>query len=420
MKIGDRLRFFRIQQNKTQDELASGVISISYLSKIENNQSLPSLEVVDRLCERLGIRFLDEEEPMLLDELKDWYKLIISGEKEELNNLYPEIKDQMDRAKDSTTLVYFMLFEVRYFLQVRRLDEARKSLEKIHEIADIFTEELNYYLFKFAGLSNYIHEKYNDAYDCYKKAESIMLRTVLEKWEEADLYYSLGLTTSQLWKSTLCINYTNQALAIYQAHYNYKRSAECQILLGISYRRSDELSKAEDSYLLADKIANTLNNSNLKGFIHHNLGYLYSMQGKSDGAIKHYEKSILFHEEVNYKQTFPTIHSIISEHYKKGDYKNGLDWVRKGLKNLENSDNECIEFYYHFKTYQYLMTTHTIEFEEFLKGKVIPYFTEQNKSLFVADYSEILAKYYEKTFKYKLSSQYLKISIQALKKINNI
>ncbi len=393
MKIGDRLRFFRIQQNKTQDELASGVISISYLSKIENNQSLPSLEVVDRLCERLGIRFLDEEEPLLLEELKDWYKLIISGEKEEVENLYPKIKDQMDRSRDSTSLVYFMLFELRYFLQIRRIEEAKKSLEKLHEIADIFTEELNFYLYKFNGLFDYINEKYNDAYICYKKAESILLRSVFEKWEEADLYYSLGLTTSQLWKVTLCINYTNQALAIYQTHYNYKRSAECQILLGISYRRSDELIKAEESYLLADKIANTLNNSNLKGFIHHNLGYLYSIQGKTELGIKHYEKSIAFHEDVNYKQTFPTIHAIIKEFYHKKDYKYGMKWVNEGLDKLTGSE-DTIEYFYHFTTYKYLMTESTIEFEGFLKELVIPYFEKQNNYKYVADYSDVLARYF--------------------------
>jgi transcriptional regulator with XRE-family HTH domain len=419
MKIGDRLRFFRIQQNRTQEELANGVISISYLSKIENNQSLPSLEVVDRLCERLGIRFIDEEEPTLLEDLRDWYNLMVVGEKEEVEKLYPIMKEQTSYSKDSTSLVYFMLFELRYFLQVRRLEEAKKSLEKLSEISDIFTEDLNYFLYKFTGLYGYIDEKYSMAYENYKKAESILFRNVFEKWEEADLYYSLGLTSSQLWKVTLSINYTNLALAIYQSHYNYKRSAECQILLGISYRRSNELKKAEESYLLADKIATTLNNSNLKGFIHHNLGYLYTVQGKADLAIKHYEQSILCHEEINYKQTFPSIHSIIAESYNKNDYKNGIRWINNGLEKLGDG-NEFVEYYYHFKTYQYLMTNQTMEFEVFLKEQVIPYFEEQKKHKYIADYSEMLASYYEKNYKYKLSSYYLKTSNQALKRINNI
>ncbi|MBM7663231.1 transcriptional regulator with XRE-family HTH domain [Bacillus mesophilus] len=418
MKIGDRIRFFRIQQNKTQEDLASGVISVSYLSKIENNQSLPSLEVVDMLCERLGIRFIDEEEPTLLDELNDWYKMLVGGDKEEIEKLYPLMKEKSNTSKDSTSLVYFMLFELRYYLHLRKMNEAKKSLDKLHEISDIFTEDLNYYLSKFSGLFHYIEEKYSEAYDFYKKAESILIRNVFEKWEEADLYYSLGLTSSQLWKASLCINYTNQALAIYQAHYNYKRSAECQILLGISYRRSNEFKKAEESYILADKIATTLNNANIKGFIHHNLGYLYSIQGKTDLAIKHYEKSICFHEVENYKQTYPSIYSIIVAYYNNNDFKNGIKWVNKGFEKLVDAEDE--EYYYHFKCYRYLMTEQTPEFEDFLKEKVIPFF-EANKSFkYVADYSEILSLYYEKKYKYKQASFYLKVSNNALKKISNI
>lgn len=417
MKIGDRIRFYRIQQNKTQEDLANGLISVSYLSKIENNLSLPSLEVVDMLCEKLGIRFIDEEEPSLLEELKDWYKLIIYGSKEQVNIQYDKFKEEMKESRDSTALVYFMLFELRFFLQQRMLNEANKALQKLREIADIFTEDLNYYFNKFTGLFEYLNENFEDAYDKYKKAESILVRNVYEKWEEADLYYSLGLASSQLWKVTLSIHYTNQALAIYQVQYDLKRSAECNILLGISYRRTNEYKKAEECYLLADTIANNINNSNIKGFIHHNLGYLYSTNGQHDKAIYHFGKSIEFHEE--YNKTFPTIHSIISENYKKGDYENGLKWVQDGLLKLGDS-KEYVEYFYHFKTYQYLMTEQTVEFEHFLKEEVIPYFQKHNKNKFIADYSEVLAKYFERSHKYKQSSYYLNLANAALKKINNI
>ncbi|WP_246941895.1 helix-turn-helix domain-containing protein [Bacillus pinisoli] len=421
MKIGDRIRFFRIQQNKTQEELANGVISVSYLSKIENNQSLPSLEVVDMLCERLGIRFIDDEEPTLLEELNNWYKTMIDGDKAELERLYPILLDKASTTRDSTSLVYYMLFELRYFLHKRQYQVAKKLLNKLNEISDIFTEELNYYLSKFTGLSLYLEEKYSEAYDLYKKAESILIRNVFEKWEEADLYYSLGLTTSQLWKSSLCVNYTNQALAIYQAHYNYKRSAECQILLGITYRRSNEFKKAEESYLLANKIATTLNNANLKGFIHHNLGYLYSTQEKVDLAIKHFEKSIEVQTllDDNNKQILPSIFSIIVELYNKNDAVNGIKWVRRGLELIEKGE-ELKEFFYHFKTYDYLLTEQTDEFEDFLKEDVIPYFEAQHNFKFVAEYAEILACYFESKYKYKQASYYLRISNKALKKISNI
>lgn len=419
MKIGDRIRFYRIQQNKTQEDLANGLISVSYLSKIENNLSLPSLEVVDMLCEKLGIRFVDEEEPNLLEELKDWYKLMILQEKEEVECRYEELKEKTKQSRDSTSLVYFMLFEYRYFLLKRDLYEAENLHKKISEISDILTDELNYFNYKFIGLYDYLNNSYQSAYNNYKKAESILLRSVFDKWEEADLCYSLGLTSSQLWKVTLCIKYTTQALAIYQAHYNYKRSAECQILLGISYRRSEEFEKAEESYLLADKIANTLNDSKLKGHIHHNLGYLYSMQSKSEEAILHYEQSFLYNEQAERSGRLLNILCLVLEYYKLGDYEKGLNWVRKGQEWLK-SEEHFNEYSLHFRTYEYLMTETNEDFELFLKEKVIPFFEKKNNSKYVSDYSEELARYYERSHKYKLASNYYRLANMTLKKINNI
>lgn len=37
MDIGSKIKIFRIQKNLKQEDLAKGIISVSYLSKIENN-----------------------------------------------------------------------------------------------------------------------------------------------------------------------------------------------------------------------------------------------------------------------------------------------------------------------------------------------------------------------------------------------
>ncbi|UOK59254.1 helix-turn-helix domain-containing protein [Bacillus sp. OVS6] len=77
MEIGSRIRFYRIQQNKTQEELSRGIISTSYLSKIENNQTTASIEVLDYLCNRLDINLIEEEEIPLMKSLFDWYHDIV-------------------------------------------------------------------------------------------------------------------------------------------------------------------------------------------------------------------------------------------------------------------------------------------------------------------------------------------------------
>lgn len=418
MKIGERIRFYRHQQNMTQEELAKGIISISYLSKIENNQSIPSNEVIQLLCNRLNILLIDEEVPDLLERLKDWYKGIIYQDKEVVVKEYASLKQTIDEKKDSNSMIYFLMFELRYHLLKRDLDKAKQQIEKINEISTLLTSELLYYFQKFQGLYAYLRNQFTESYAKYKRAEGILPSHVFEKWEEADLYYSIALVSSRLWKVSICLRYTNQALAIYQAIYDYKRSAECQILLGISYQRSGEWKKAEESLLLTSKIADTLNDLNLKGMVHHNLGYLFSLQEKSELAIEHYLKSIKYRKEHDFTRRLHTILSLVMEYYKTKDFEKAKDWVDQALTLLKDSNESLLEYEYHFKTYQYLINdSQNEEFENFMREKVIPFFSSHNMYEYLASYAEILASYYENSYRYKLSSQYFRVSNDAFRNI---
>ncbi|WP_243355693.1 helix-turn-helix transcriptional regulator [Bacillus litorisediminis] len=417
MKIGERIRFYRLQQNKTQEELASGIISVSYLSKIENNQCLPSVEVLTLLCSRLNISLHDGEESNIHERLKDWYKSIINRDKDFAAKEYEELKGIINQ-KDSTSLLYFMMFELRFHLLNRNIHSAVTQIERLQEYTTILSGDLLYYFLKFQALCAYLQNQFTDAYEKYKKAEGLLASNVFEKWEEADLYYSIALTSSRLWKVSICLRYTNQALGIYQAIYDFKRSAECQVLLGISYQRSGEWKKAEESLLLTSKIADSLNDINLKGMVHHNLGYLFSLQEKSDLAIEHYTKSIEYRNHGDDTRKLHTIFSLVMEYYKVNDFDKALTWVHLAFTILESLDQKLTEYEYHFKTYYYLLNRcESEEFENFMKDEVIPYFAEHNMYEYLATYAEILATYYEKAYRYKLSSQYFRVSNDALRNI---
>ena len=75
--IGLLIKMARIQQNMKQVSLAKGICSTSYLSKIENNQTIPSEDVLQLLLERLELDYEDlstEQELKFLSELYSLYK----------------------------------------------------------------------------------------------------------------------------------------------------------------------------------------------------------------------------------------------------------------------------------------------------------------------------------------------------------
>ncbi len=57
--IGDKLRKLRTDKHMTQQELASGICTRSMLSHIEHGDTQPSLDLLEKLCARLGIRPAD-------------------------------------------------------------------------------------------------------------------------------------------------------------------------------------------------------------------------------------------------------------------------------------------------------------------------------------------------------------------------
>ncbi|MCA1031230.1 helix-turn-helix transcriptional regulator [Bacillus timonensis] len=419
MEIGNRLRFYRIQQNMTQEDLANGIISVSYLSKIENNQTSASIDALEMLCKRLGIKLIEEEELTLLKELNEWYYSIVHRNKDEAMARYEKYADIIQSTNDSTAYIHFVLFELRYFLLNREMDKAKEQLSKINLFKDIFDNQLSYYYHKFVGLYHYLLNKFFDAKNHYKLAERILNNSIhFEKWEEADLYYSIALTYSQVGKMALCSNYSQLALSIFQSIYDLKRSAECQILLGICYLRTEEYSLAEENYRLAAKVAQTMNDDNLLGIIHHNLGYLYSLKKEIHQAIYEYEKSLEYKKEKNALGRLRTIHSLVDEYYKLNDLEKCKIWIDEGMSLLQGEIHR--EYKIHFTIFEHILEDSHMNFEKYMEKEALPYFEKQENYLQVLKYAEMLAKHYEKKNKYKQASLYYSKTIKALKQQNYI
>jgi len=423
LKIGDQLKFYRIKNHMTQEEVANGIISVSYLSKIENNQALPSEEVLHLLCRRLGMNMAAENGN---DDVKKqillWYKEITSRNKSEAVRTHKKLRKRIEKVKEAELLAYFLLFELRYYLLLKNLDAANKSLIKLQELQSTFDDTMKYYYFKFLGLFFYCKNKYKTALEYYKNAEKLFQGKFFEKWEEADFYYLLALVHSQLWKIISCINYTQHALSIYQSEYDLKRSAECHILMGISFRRYGEIDKALQSYFLAQKIVRMINETELLGIIEHNIGYLMSVKSEHKEAIKYYKKSLGYKQNADLQSKFVTLFSLVRQYFLIEDFANGMRKIQEALLLIQNERNmeDYYEYYLHFKVYEYLMSSNlNEEFEEFMQKEVLPYFEGRKKHEDIAQYAEYMARYYEERHRYKLAGKYYKISYQSLKNIIN-
>ncbi|WP_223700920.1 helix-turn-helix transcriptional regulator [Sutcliffiella deserti] len=415
MDIGSKLKFFRIQRNLKQDDLARGIISVSYLSKIENNLTSPSEEVLKLLCERLGVSLIERNDETVLNELMSWYKLMMTSNSVEIKKRYEELSMSI-QSVNTRTYMYFVLFELRYFLYLNDLERSKLQIEKLQQFHDILDVEMNYYFEKFFAIYTYRLNNYTGALEHLKSAERLLQRnTIFESSEEADLFYLFGLTYSQTTKVPISITYTSKALNIFQASYDLKRSAECQVLLGICYRRIGEFDRSEESYLLAQKLSESLNNTYLQALIFHNLGKLYSMQSLHKQAIEEFEKSYYLKEDRSLESRLNSIYCLIIEYDYLKDSGQCRKWLDTG-RTLINESKELLEYEYYFSIFEYLLSDNFEELDVQFQEAFLPYFQEQELNEPIIKYSERLALYFESCYKYKKASFYYSLCYQELKK----
>jgi transcriptional regulator with XRE-family HTH domain len=154
--IGSAIRLKRKELKMTLEEGAEGICSISYLSKLENNQIDPNLDFVDQLIERFGIR-----EQIHYDEQKYQNDLIELTEKmvmqEELTRSY--IEGYQDREDHQARVIHLIEMALRKDFHVV-LDHFKVVTQFIPHLKQ---EELTLVLLSVCE-SLITSEQYRDAY----------------------------------------------------------------------------------------------------------------------------------------------------------------------------------------------------------------------------------------------------------------
>ncbi|MFZ3591778.1 tetratricopeptide repeat protein [Bacillus sp. DJP31] len=418
MSIGEKIRLYRLNKGLTQSELSNGIISVSYLSKIETNQINTNEETLILLFDRLGMPFHSSKVLNYMPMLNEWYhtfahKQETDAAKETLNIL---LKNNIDSNGDFNVIILFYLYQYRYYLGIRDLESAEQLILKLNSYYgnDLIKGKHRYFYFKFKGLHNYLKNDLDECYQALKISEEHFTNFVFDKWEEGDLKYLIALVSSRTWRIMLSVSYANEALLVYQALLHVKRCSECLMILGINYRRSMDWIKAEAFYKQALELADNLNSEILKSNILHNLGYVYSSQGNSELAVQYYLKGLN-----NDKNDILSLYSLSKEYRLMGKTDECLKWTELGMEISEDKNDKA--HYFHFKLNKYLLTDDlNLEYSSFLKEDIIPYFEKEKHYEFVSFYCNLLGDFYTNNRKYKDASIYYKKSLNALEKLKNL
>jgi HTH-type transcriptional regulator, quorum sensing regulator NprR len=415
--VGQRIRYYRKTKGLTQEELAQGICSVSYLSKIEKGDAKSSEEVINLLCERLGISPEEVDESKILEMLNEWNMMMVDRRFEEANEASFNIEERMKGVSEPNLLLRHKLFKARYLLvqSYPKYDAAKEQLEEVKELFEQLPNDLKFYYYTFKGMYNNFSKQYQKALKYFHKADKQFIQTSnIADIEAATVYYFIALTHNYLMHISSVANYSYKAVSIFDREYCYSRSADCQILLGLSYRRARNYEKAKYHLNLALKYATVFKDTFTSGIIYHNLGYVASCQKEHVKAIEYLKKSIQFKESQSSQNTANTLYVLANEYHEVGEKKTSLDLIKKGLE-LTKEDQEV---YHHLRILKYQVTNvDDTEFITFLTKEAIPYFEEKGILEYEAIYSELVADMYFEQGLYKKASLYYRIANNARKNI---
>ncbi|ASK61166.1 transcriptional regulator [Virgibacillus phasianinus] len=411
METGPFIKLQRIKQGMTQEELAEGIVSMSYLSKIENQKTEPSSEVISLLCTRLGVQRDDDKEVSIKEKCQEWYDLLFeTNDKQVITEKYEELESLLSNIH-SDNLILFEIHRIRYYLVLSKFDLALEQINKLNEISNTFDSLHQFYWYKFKGNYNSSNGEFNQAMRMYKLSEEKLNQISIDEEYEADLQYTIAVTHSKLRNTLESIEYAKRALDTFQIKYNFFRCAQCHILLGISHRRISVYDKAIKNYNLALHLAKLSKNKQLIQLTNQNLGVLYSTKGEAKEAIKFFT-AIVDDEEVYIGERLAAISSLVAEYYNLYNIDEAKEKIEQGYKLIEQFKNfeDCRVYYYIIKSYDYEITNQHEKFENILIQEFIPYLKKHKDYANLVIYARMLGKHYEKLHIYKEATKYYKLA----------
>ncbi|WP_430788422.1 helix-turn-helix domain-containing protein [Virgibacillus flavescens] len=421
METGPFIKLQRIKQGMTQEELAEGIVSMSYLSKIENQKTDPSQEVISLLCTRLGVQRDDDKEITIKEKCQEWYDLLfVTNDRKVIVEKYQELENLLNHIH-SDNLILFEIHRIRYYLVLQEIDKALEQINRMNEVSTSFDTLHQFYWYKFKGNYNSTIREYNQAMRMYKLAEEKLNQIKIAEEYEADLQYTISITHSKLRNTLESIEYANKAIDTFQMQYNFIRCAQCHIVLGISYRRIGMYEKAIKNQNLAKHLGEINQNKQIVQLANQNLGYLYTAKGETKEAIYYYNQ-VIDDDIVNAGEKLAAITSLIREYYKIFNIDKTKEMIKAGQEILElnKKDDSYKLFRLIILTYQYAVSHEFELFESTIINEFIPYLKKNKDYANVVVYASMLAAHYEKLSKYKDSVKYYKVASLAYEELINL
>ena len=422
MQVGDKLRQLRIYKGLSQAELAEGICSTAYLSKVENCKTSPSTNFIEKITKKL------EVEPSVFSTDKSIYYTKLIRQLEEKAKQQEELNE-----KDVSTL-YLALYEtlsmdlhvkvfnllMRYYIKNKYHSEAQKLYELCEKMIPMETELLiedAHDIFSFYNLLGnyfYMQQQFQSADYYYTKAKDYGVKSNLEL---AKTYYNLSLTKQRIFDDMhISLIYAKQAYDLFNQEEAHSEIINVLISMIVQYIYNQNFDAASHALQAAyDKLEQKPEEKNKTTIfmLEYYNGRLHEVMGNEEAALQKYiELTETKEEHASLVYVYQSMVNI---------YFNQKQWMKVQIY----CDKAMLLAEKYQLNYIYIQLIEVRAKLLLIRQDELGYIKEMKRALFLArevslgklikEIAQTLGDYYMESRFYKKASEYYKEALQAPK-----
>lgn len=272
--LGSIIKVNRLMQNMSQTALVEGICVPSYLSRIENAEIVPSMEVVNEIFDALGLTYYDEEAFIKKHQqlFEDYVHALLEDELGLAIDLYNKIHEDEDKLMSSPIIIDFLL--VKYMHLVG--DVHREEIATIDKLLESIKMHMNteqshmYMLYKGIDLRD-VDRNFFLAEKVFKNAER-KLNTGKLYHEFAKLYFHWG-------NMILSLDYINKAQRLYSEEGNIMGLIAVYMIKGQIFLYENQYDTGIDYLLKCAKLFRRVKEPTYETYIYNHLAWAYILKG---------------------------------------------------------------------------------------------------------------------------------------------
>ncbi len=410
MNIGEKIAFHRKNKNMTQRELADGICSTAYLSKLENNKIDAQNEILSFLCERLDLdhdQITVDDFTSIMDQLRRVYVLVNKRQTQDAEPKLAAFEDLAHSINPMISTAYFII-RLEFEVAARHCENAAQFKSKLLDRLNYLNEETNVWYYKALGYYEYTYGNLERSVDYFYKAQ-----TLIEEAGNSDpqIEYLLGLVNTRLMLISKSIYHTERALDIYTRQgYNLQKITECKLLLAINYSKVNYTELAEDHYKnLIQLLKMDYQNPNLLSKVYHNLGYLYLVTEQVGKAEEVFQDALNVSTQPDLK--VDTYYLLAYIYKKQGKRDQALAFCQKCMEHPDPFQKEYFYKGYILETSILFPDFECSTFLQKLENEILPYFETQEPAV-ARECCALLGEIYSNQGRYKMANQYYRKAYQ--------